>query len=185
LFFTGPLNPLEMLVVMLIVFLSVTVFAAILPRPVARVRHHIESGFIKCFLIGLLLTIAIFPLWILILVTIIGIPIALLVFPFVVIGAYTLGAIGTTQYTGFEMGRHTTLRYQGYMRTTLAGIVAVGSPMILATFFNFINVDSLAWILHYIFLSVQLVLFTTGLGAVYFSRFGTQPEAVELDPEYS
>lgn len=180
----GPPGLLATVGILLFVSVIVAIITAILPRPVARVRYHIEIGFIRCFLVGLLLAIAIFPLWIMIFVTFVGIPFAILVYPFALIGAFVLGAIGFTQFTGFELGRRTTLRYRGYMRTTFAGILTIASPLILATFFGFINIPTVSWALFLVLLGIQTIMFITGLGAVFFSRFGTTPERVELDPEY-
>jgi len=181
----GPPALTAMLGFLAIVIIAVIIVTIILPSPVARVRFQIEAGFAKCLLMGLLLTIIMFPLWILILVTIIGIPIAILIFPFVVVGAYALGAIGFTQFAGFWLGRQTTLRYEGYLRTTLAGILLLGSALILAAFFSFINIDFLARPLYYIHLFGQIVMFLTGMGAVFFSRFGTRPQQVALNPTYA
>jgi hypothetical protein len=172
-----------MIVYLLLVILSIASFILILPRPVARIRYQIETGFMKCFLVGVLLTIALFPLWLMIVITIIGIPVAILIFPFVVIGAYVLGAIGFTQFAGFELSRRTTLRYEGYLKTTLAGNVLIGSPLILAVFFQFINIDPLTVPIFMIFLAVQFIMFTAGIGAVFFSRFGTRPQEVKLYPD--
>lgn len=180
----GPPGLVATVAILLFVSVIVVIITAILPRPVARVRYHIETGFIRCFLVGLLLAIAIFPLWIMIFVTFVGIPFAILVYPFALVGAFVLGAIGFTQFTGFELGRRTTLRYRGYMRTTFAGILTIASPLILATFFGFINIPSVSWALFLVLLGIQTIMFITGLGAVFFSRFGTAPERVDLDPEY-
>jgi hypothetical protein len=172
-----------MIVYLLLVIFGVSSFIMILPRPVARIRFQIETGFIKCFLVGVLLTIALFPLWLMIIITIIGIPVAILIFPFVVIGAYVLGAAGFTQFAGFELSRRTTLRYEGFLKTTLAGIVLLGSPLILAVFFQFINIDPLTVPIFMIFLAGQFIMFTSGLGAVFFSRFGTRPQKIKLLPD--
>jgi len=174
-----------MLVFLVSVSLIVSLIVLILPRPIARVRYHIESGFMKCFLVGVLLTVAIFPLWILILITIIGIPIALLIFPFAVIGAYALGSIGFTQFFGYELNRRTTLRYEGQFRTTLAGIITLASLLILSTFFKFINMMFLSWPLIIVHFAMLFVMFATGLGAVFFSRFGTRPVEVDLEPDFA
>lgn len=173
-----------MIFYLLLVIICISSFILILPRPVARIRYQIETGFIKCFLVGILLTIALFPLWLMIVITIIGIPVAILIFPFVVIGAYVLGAIGFTQFAGFELSRRTTLRYEGYLKTSLAGIGLIGSPLILTIFFQFINVDPLTVPIFMIFMAIQLIMFTTGLGAVFFSRFGTRPQEVDLHPDF-
>ncbi|MBD3218839.1 MAG: hypothetical protein GF310_11210 [candidate division Zixibacteria bacterium] len=182
--FVGPPAMLGMVIFLIVILLIVASITAIMPRPVARIRTQIQEGFIKCFLVGLLLTIALFPIWILILISIIGIPVALLVYPFVVIAAFAVGAIGFTQFAGFQLGVHTTLRYPGFVRTTLAGAILLGSPLILSAFFAFINIWPLAWILQILFWSEQFIMFTAGLGGVFFSRFGTRPKKVRLDPRY-
>lgn len=180
----GPPGLLVMAAFLLVIIFLVISITVILPRPVARIRFQIQTGFIKCFLVGVLLAIALFPLWILILISIIGIPIAILVYPFVVIGAFIIGAIGFTQFAGFELGEHTSLRYSGFARTTVAGTILMGSPLILSTFFGFINIWPLAWILQITFIASQFVMFTTGLGAVFFSRFGTRPKKIRVNPNY-
>ncbi len=182
--FVGPPAMLGMVIFLVVILLIVASITAIMPRPVARIRTQIQEGFIKCFLVGLLLTIALFPIWILILISIIGIPVALLVYPFAVIAAFAIGAIGFTQFAGFQLGARTTLRYPGFVRTTLAGAILLGSPLILSAFFAFINIWPLAWILQILFWSEQFIMFTAGLGGVFFSRFGTRPKKVRLDPKY-
>jgi hypothetical protein len=183
--FFGPPAMLAMIIFLAIIISGVAAITAVLPKPVARVRQQVEVGFIRCFLVGVLLLLALFPLWILIMVTIIGFPIALLVYPFLIVGAFALGAIGVSQYAGFELGRRTTLKYSGHMRTTFAGVILLSSPLILAAFFSFINMTAIAWPLQIANLAVQFVMFSTGLGAIFFSRFGTRPIDIEINPKYS
>jgi hypothetical protein len=182
--FVGPPAMIVMVIFLGAILLIVSSVTAIMPRPVARIRNQLEEGFIKCFLIGVLLTIALLPIWVLLLISIIGIPVALLVYPFVVFAAFVIGAIGFTQFAGFQLGRHTTLRYPGYIRTTLAGAILLGSPLIFSAFFAYINIWPLAWILQILFWSEQFVMYTAGLGAVFFSRFGTRPKKVRVEPRF-
>ncbi|NIR65024.1 MAG: hypothetical protein GWO41_17155 [candidate division Zixibacteria bacterium] len=182
--FVGPPAMIVMVIFLGAILLIVSSVTAIMPRPVARIRNQLEEGFIKCFLIGVLLTIALLPIWVLLLISIIGIPVALLVYPFVVFAAFVIGAIGFTQFAGFQLGRHTTLRYPGYIRTTLAGVILLGSPLIFSAFFAYINIWPLAWILQILFWSEQFIMYTAGLGAVFFSRFGTRPKKVRVEPRF-
>jgi hypothetical protein len=182
--FVGPPAMIVMVIFLVAILLIVSSVTAIMPRPVARIRNQLEEGFIKCFLIGVLLTIALLPIWVLLLISIIGIPVALLVYPFVVFAAFVIGAIGFTQFAGFQLGRHTTLRYPGYIRTTLAGVILLGSPLIFSAFLAYINIWPLAWILQILFWSEQFIMYTAGLGAVFFSRFGTRPKKVRVEPRF-
>ena len=180
----GPPAMVLMIAILLSVLIIVSIISIIIPKPVARVRYQIEIGFVKNLLVGALIIVALFPLWILLLVTIIGLPIALLVFPFMVAGAIVLGSIGYTQFAGFLLGKYTTLRYSGYLRTTIAGIILLGAPMIFAAFFGFIGFHFLAWPLQMIFVASQIVMICTGMGAVFFSRFGTVPNVIKLKPTF-
>jgi len=182
--FVGPPAMIVMVISLAAILLIVASVTAVMPRPVARIRIQLQEGFVKCFLIGVLLTIALLPIWVLILISIIGIPVALLVYPFVVIAAFIIGAIGFTQFAGFQLGQHSTLRYPGYIRTTLAGAILLGSPLIFSAFFAFINIWPLAWILQILFWSEQFIMYTAGLGGVFFSRFGTRPKKVRLEPRF-
>ncbi len=182
--FLGPLTLVAMAVLLAVVLFTVSITSLIMPKPIARVRFQVDNGFIRCFLIGVLLIVALLPIWVLLLITVVGIPVAVFIFPFLVAGAFILGAIGFTQFAGYMLGRHTTLRYRGFLRTTIAGAILMGSPLILATFFNFINLHPLAWPFQIIFLIGQFIMFSTGLGAVFFSRFGSQPKEVSQHPLY-
>ena len=180
----GPPAMVLMIIILLSVLVIVSLITIIIPKPISRVRYQLENGFIKNFLVGALILIAMFPIWILIIITVIGLPFALLVYPFVVVSAIVLGSIGYTQFAGCFLGRYTTLRYNNLLKTTIAGVILLGAPLIFAAFFAFIGFNFLAWPFQVLFVLSQLVMTCTGLGAVFFSRFGTIPHKVSLIPDF-
>ena len=173
-----------MIIILLSVLIIVSAITIIIPRPIARVRFQLENGFIKNLLVGALILIAVFPVWIMMIISFIGIPFAILVYPFAVAGAIVLGSIGYTQFAGLILGKYTTLRYSNLLRTTLAGVILLGAPLIFAAFFGFIGLNFLAWPFQVIFVVSQFVMICTGIGAVFFSRFGTLPHKVNLKPDF-
>ncbi|MEW5925783.1 MAG: polymer-forming cytoskeletal protein, partial [Candidatus Zixiibacteriota bacterium] len=67
---------------------------AIFPRPAERIKACLQKSFIKSFLVGLMIWIAFAPVMGLLILTIIGIPVALVAMPILLFLALILGFIG-------------------------------------------------------------------------------------------
>jgi len=173
-------------------WISMTIFALlaamlvqlVFPKAVTRVSNHIDENFFKDFFVGFLIMICI-PLAIVILcITIVGIPIVVLVFPFAFIAAVVLAKVGVAKYTGILLGRRfSSLKYGNPYLTTAIGIVLMMFSWLISGFFASVGSKGMAIAFLVIGIVVVSIMTLTGLGALWFSRFGTRPKEIEESTE--
>jgi hypothetical protein len=108
----------------------------IVPRNVERVRETIEKGPGKSFLIGFVASILFLPLFLLLCITIIGLPVALIVLPIIYFVVEIMGFAGISLWVGRKLQRGS-----GSILPSPAAKVAVGAlilelPLIAAWVFT-------------------------------------------------
>jgi hypothetical protein len=169
------------ILVTIFMLIFTSIFMIIFQRPVKRIQYHIATGFLKNLAVGLVLIIAILPVFVLLCITIVGIPVALIVYPLALLGAFILGHIGAAYYVGKALSRLTgSLRFDSTFVTTIVGVAALMVSWMISGFFVAVGSEALA-IFFFVFGIITLAITATaGLGAVWFSRFGTRP--VDVDP---
>ena len=156
----------------------------IVPRNVERVRETIEKGPGKSFLIGFIACILFLPLFLLLCITLIGLPVALIILPIIYFVIEVMGFAGISLWVGRKLQRGS-----GSILPSPAAKVAVGAlilelPLIAAWVFTFIGniVTPLQWpfqiigliivVLGAIILSMATVF---GMGAAIWTRLGRHP----------
>jgi len=134
--------------ILFFIFLGIVVLA-ILPRHVHKVKEKVKHDLLKSGLVGLVAQILVIPIFILLIITIIGIPVALLIEPLVIIAALILGYTGTCLFVGLVA------------RT----IGIFGGPF-----------SPFMWIFSIVGWLIAYVVITVGFGAAILSRLGTRPK---------
>jgi cytoskeletal protein CcmA (bactofilin family) len=145
---------------------------------IAMVRTRIsESGF-KSFLVGLVSLLLGVPLvFVLLIITVIGIPVALLVLPLAIILAQIMGYAAVGLRFGEKLAENTIFTVKSQLGRTIMGtsamlmIILFGGVLIIipAT-----PIKVLGWILFGIGHAITFIAITTGVGAVILTRFGTR-----------
>lgn len=158
-----------------LLFVTVIVIA-LAPNAIGRVVARIDQAMLKSFFVGLLGWFCIIPIFALLVITIVGIPIALLAFPLVLVGALVIAVAAAAIFIGDRLCP--LLRWEGksiYMKA-VCGIIAVELLDLAASLFGALG----AQVLHYLFLVIYLIVaavaVTIGFGAVISTRFGTRPK---------
>jgi hypothetical protein len=170
--------------VLFLLFIGLIVFS-VAPDHVKRVRTKLEKEMLKSGLVGLLGEILILPIFILLIITIIGIPVAILVQPLAILLAAILGYTAVSLYIGEKIKENTNIKPQTALLTVLLGIIAVELISILARIIGVAGAPGsgigLALMICYWFL-IYLIL-TIGFGAVILTRFGIRPREVKVVAE--
>jgi hypothetical protein len=167
--------------IMLFLFLGIVVIS-IVPKNVAKVKDKIQQDFLKSALVGLAGEILILPIFVLLIVTIIGIPVAILVEPLLILVALILGYTGISYFIGEKLKESTSLKPESPMMTLVIGILAVESVLLLARVVGIFGhfLTPLSWILTFIGWMIWYVVITVGFGASILTRLGTRPKEVKL-----
>ncbi len=169
--------------ILLLVFLGVVVIS-IAPSHVAKVQAKIRQDFLKSGLVGFLAEILVLPVFILLIITIVGIPVALLVEPILILAALLLGYAGVCPFIGQKIREHTSLKPDTRIMTVVIGILAVELvPLAARTIGIFGNAFSpLTWIIAAIGWLIGYVVITVGFGAAVLTRLGTRPKEAKPVP---
>jgi hypothetical protein len=165
--------------ILFFLFLGIVVIS-IVPKNVAKVKDKVRQDFLKSALVGFVAEILILPVFILLIVTIIGIPVALLVEPLLILVALILGYTGVSYFIGEKLKEGTSLKPDTHLMILVIGILALESVLLLArvvgifgdVFFAF------SWILTFIGWIIWYVAITVGFGASILTRLGTRPKEV-------
>jgi len=167
--------------IMLFLFLGIIVIS-IVPKNVTKVKDKIRQDFLKSALVGFAGEILILPIFVLLIVTIIGIPVALLVEPLLILVALILGYTGVSYFIGEKLREGTNLKPETPMMTLVIGILAVECVLLLARVVGIFGhfLFGFSWILTFIGWMIWYVAVTVGFGACILTRLGTRPKEVKL-----
>lgn len=169
--------------VLFLIFLGIVVIS-IAPRHVNKVTTRIRQDFLKSALVGFVAEILVLPIFILLIITIIGIPVALLIEPLLILAALILGYTGACLFVGEKVREHTSLKPDTRIMTVVIGILAVELVSLVArTVGLFGGVFSpLTWIIAAVGWLIGYVVLTVGFGASILTRLGTRPRDVSPVP---
>ena len=162
-------------------FLGIVVIS-IVPKNVAKVKDKIRQDFLKSALVGFAAEILILPIFLILIVTIIGIPIAILIEPLVVLAALILGYTATSYFVGEKLKQSTNLKPETPLMTLVIGILAVESVLLLARVVGFFGglLSPFSWILTFFGWAIWYLVVTVGFGAAILTRLGTRPKETNL-----
>ncbi len=171
----------RILKIMLLLFLGIVVIS-IVPKNVAKVKDKVSQDFLKSALVGFAGEILIIPIFLLLIVTIIGIPVAILVEPLLILAALILGYTGISYFIGEKLREGTSLKPESPMMTLVIGILAVESVLLLARVVGIFGhfLFAFSWILTFVGWMIWYVAITVGFGASILTRLGTRPKEVKL-----
>jgi cytoskeletal protein CcmA (bactofilin family) len=157
---------------------------ALAARNITKVKERIQRSYVKSFLVGVLGQILLLPAFLLLLITIIGIPVALFVLPLMLFGGFVLAQAAVGQLVGDKIAENTSLPLRTPLAKTIGGVAATQIFAYLTIIFiwpaghgssggAFRLVTLIMFILSAI---VGYVVITLGSGAVILTRFGTRPK---------
>jgi hypothetical protein len=120
----------------------------------------------------------ILPAFILLVITIIGIPVALLILPLFILIAMILGYTSVSLIAGEKLKQNTNLKPQTQMLTLALGILAVEFMSLFASFLRiFCGLFSpLCVIFAILGFMITYVVFTIGFGGAILTLLGTRPK---------
>lgn len=169
------------LIVILILFFSFLFFGLIgigvAPKPINRVKDCLEKQFARSFLIGFAGWFALAPLMGILVLTIIGIPVAVLVLPIALFLGIVLGVLGASQLTGQLSGRFLGMTNGSPVKQIIPGLVILFTAwLIMAALFSLSSgvADGFATFFMVIAIIIWSVIVSAGIGAVVLTRFGTR-----------
>jgi hypothetical protein len=171
-----------LLLVMWLIILMVlgALLIAVVRRPVDIVSDRVRKEAFFNGLIGLLAWVLVIPVMVLLVVTIVGIPIAILV-PFIFAIMMLLGFIGVSVATGQKFV--VTTNGSAY-RSMAVGVVLLYGLVILGSLLKFGPgpIHFAGSVIGFIGWAIVFVAVTVGLGAVITSRFGTREKIPKVAP---
>jgi cytoskeletal protein CcmA (bactofilin family) len=158
-----------------IIFITVIVIA-LAPGPIGRVAARVELAPIKSFFIGLLGWFSIIPIFALLIITIVGIPVAILAFPLLLVGAVVMALAAAAIFIGQRICPLFRWEKKSLYLKAICGIIAVEVLDVMASLFGALGAEVFHYLLLAIYLVVSLAAMTIGFGAVIATRFGTRPK---------
>ena len=164
--------PLVLFIILSLSLAFLVVFFA--PRNVERVRETIESAPLKSVLLGFGAAILFMPLFVLLCITIIGIPVALIIQPIAYSVASIMGFAGVSLFVGAKLDQRTGLTLPSPLAKILVGALAIELAFILAWIFTLGGgiLAPLFWLFQTIGWIIISLAGLAGLGAVVWTRFG-------------
>lgn len=162
----------------------VVIVLALGAGPVGRIIDKIEHGVIKSFFWGLLAWFAVLPIFVLLVITIVGIPIAVLIYPFALLLAIILAFVSSAAYIGRRLSPLIGWEDRSSYLKAILGVVAVGAILLLSNLADAVGIEPLRGLLAAIFVVIGVVALTVGLGGVVTARFGMRPKPARPGPQY-
>ncbi len=157
---------------------------ALAARNVAKVKTKIQTSFFKSFFIGILIQILFLPLVLLLIMTIVGIPVAVFLLPLMIVAAVILSQAAIGLFIGEKIDENTGLKFPTPLGKTLVGLFALQLIPILAVIFSWGtgfrllggSFRMLAFSMVILSVIIGYVVVTMGTGAVVMTRYGTRPK---------
>lgn len=172
-------NSYTALIVSVIILAAVLIFGmmatVIVPRPIERIQVCLQKSFIRSLFVGLFVWFAFAPALALLILTIIGIPIALIALPIALVLAILLGTISLGGLVGQKALGRIGRMGKSQSADIVLGILILDSLWIIMSIFM-ISSSPATDVFATLFLVLSIVVWsigvTAGLGAVLLTRFG-------------
>jgi hypothetical protein len=167
--------PLLFFIIMSFLFLALAGF--FVPRHIERIGAVIETAPLKSILLGFVVLLVAPPLFLLLIVTVIGIPVALIAQPIVYFVAGIMGFAGVSFFIGTKIQPKTGTGRRAPLSQIFLGALILQAVLILAWLFPLGGrfFAAMFWFFFLIGLIIFLVASMAGLGAVVWTRFGIRP----------
>jgi hypothetical protein len=150
---------------------------AIVPNSINRVEKCLQTYFVRSFFIGFAAWILFGPVFALLCLTIIGIPVAIFVLPLALVLGVILGTIGLGQFVGRALGRVLSAGINSQLLRIVFGMTVLYIPWIIMSIFMLSPSgfsDGLATLFLVLAIIIWSIGITAGLGTVVLTRFGTR-----------
>jgi hypothetical protein len=169
--------------ILFLFFLGILVLALV-PKNVQKVKDKITKNPWQSVLIGFLGEILILPAFILLLITIIGIPVAIIILPLAILLAFLLGYTSVSLLIGEKLKQSTNLQPQTQMLTLVLGILAVEFASLFASFLRIFwgFFSPFALIFAILGTLITYVALTIGFGGAILTLLGTRPKDKPIPP---
>lgn len=170
--------------ILFLLFIGLVVFS-VAPNQVTKVKTKLEKEMLKSGLVGFLGEILILPVFVLLIITVIGIPVAILVEPLVILLAILLGYIAVSLYIGERFKESTNVKPKTGLMTVLLGIILVELIPLFARLIGMAGEpgSALGMLFVIVYWTLIYLILTIGFGAVILTRFGTRPREVKVVAE--
>ena len=157
---------------------------ALVPQRVETVRNQVLNGFLKSFFIGFLGLLAVLPLFILLLVTIIGIPVALIVLPLAFILATFLGDTSICLAVGERIKKTLNFSTDSKIFLIAAGLLVLELPFLLGALLLAMKGAAVGMGIFMLIFGglLNFVLWMVGYGAVILTRYGGRAKLAAAAP---
>lgn len=162
------------LTIILIQLVVVLLVALIFAKGTDRVTDALRTNVFKALLVGFLAEILLLPAFILLLITIIGIPVALIGIPLAVVGAALMGLAAFCLYVSDFVRARNDEEEESRLMKLLTGYAILQVPLVGQLFCEVINVELLSVLFGIVAALLMFIVFTSSLGAVILTRFGTR-----------
>ena len=177
---TGPIpGPAGIVLAGFMIFICV-ITIALAPRHVSRVVAKMEAGPVRSFFWGILGWFSIIPLFALLIITIIGIPVAILILPLALAAGLILAFASAMIFIGGKFAATFGWQDKSAYLKSIIGVLVFALVQLVATLFNVAGVQAMGGILAAIVIVVGIGLLSIGFGAVISSRFGVRPKVVKV-----
>ena len=175
---------IPLLFFIIISFLFMTLAGFFVPRHIERIGETIETAPLRSLLLGFAALVAALPLFILLCITIIGIPVALIAQPIIYFAAGIMGFAGVSLFVGKKIRRGPGPDSESPLSKIFIGALILEGILILAWFLTLGGkaFAPLFWLFYLIGWIVFLAALMAGLGAVIWTRFGMRPVAPPSAP---
>jgi hypothetical protein len=169
-------------ITVLLFFLSLIVLA-LFSEQTGRVVNKIKKNTVASFFWGLLVWFSILPVFVLLCITLVGIPIALLVYPLAIVATIVFAYATSAYFIGERLSRFWGWQDKSKYIKVITGVVFLELTRTLSILFSIIGAGPLGNLFLVIFIVINAVALTIGAGAVLTSKFGRKPKAVEAKAE--
>lgn len=170
--------------ILLLLFIGLVVFS-VAPTHVGKVKAKLEKEMLKSGLVGFLGEVLILPIFVLLIITIIGIPVAVLVEPLLILLALFLGYAAVSLYIGEKVKENTNIKPGTALLTLLLGILVIELIPVVGLLIGTAGGpgSGVRFVLSLIYWVLIYLILTVGFGAVILTRFGTRPKEVKVAAE--
>jgi len=174
-------SQIQFFMIIIVTFLAV-IMASLIPKPLGRIVNKLSNNIMASFFWGLFFWVALIPILILLIITIIGIPL-IIVYVLLIPLTILLGLAAVSQAVGEKVCQKINWQKKSlYLRITCGGFT-LSLIYILGLFLNIVGLESLAMLFFVVFCVVGFVALTTGIGSVISSKFGMKPKPQQ--PQYA
>jgi hypothetical protein len=180
---TNPTTPMVVGLIWLLLHLAIAVGCAhIFEKPTERLRAVYHQNIFKALVVGLLFEIMLPVIFVVLLITIIGIPVAVIALPLAIVAAGFLGFAAFCLFISDYVKAKNVASHESRFQQILIGFAILQVPVI--GFFLGLIIDSKAMAILFGIVSgmLLLIVFTASLGGAILTRFGSRYHSGRTEP---